>query len=320
MKKPIPVSPALTTWFYEDQIDTWPMLDANTEILDEALQNEKEIYFGDCFWIAEKYLLQYRKGSLTADVDKALSGERPCFLCPPARPAEQKTLGWEGYDILVNPYPVAFPHFTIVDRTHSPQLIKGRIKDMARMTRLFEECCVIYNGPRCGASAPDHMHFQALDFNLMRNIFIALENDLTDEIGRLGKSRVFIPRTNAMAAPYIGLDIAADKDLEQLFSIIYGLLPAGDPEPMMNIAAVKKNSRTILAIFPRRRHRPANYGDGAGQILISPATLEMLGTFPVSRDKELRYLGEKRIMKIYDEVCISADDLVQIATQIKDAL
>lgn len=96
-----------------------------------------------------------------AKVDARSLAERPCFLCGKNRPAEQRGIDWRGYTVLVNPFPIFPRHLTIPAVGHTPQRIQGRVADMLALAAELPGYTVFYNGPRCGASAPDHMHFQA---------------------------------------------------------------------------------------------------------------------------------------------------------------
>lgn len=315
MKKDIRLTPELTDIFFESQLETWPLADDNYSTLEEAYDNKEDLLFGQRFWSVTKIIVNYRKASATADVGAATAGKRPCFLCEDALPPEQMILPWENYRVLVNPYPIGIPHFTIVNNEHTPQRINGHIREMAKMTRLFNECCVFYNGPLCGASAPDHLHFQAFDVYNMENIIRAF--DFGDEILRIGESSVIAPAPNMYAVPFLIISLAKDADLEPLFERILTALPPADPEPMMNIVAARLSSRTLFAIFPRRSHRPQCYGPGTDQLLVSPATAEMLGLFPCVSEKEFRALDEPTIQKIYDDVCVTPETFSEIIEKIR---
>ena len=59
--------------------------------------------------------------------------------------------------------PVFSPHFTVSHLDHRPQAIAEQIDAFLRLMADFGSgWTVLYNGPRCGASAPDHLHFQAV--------------------------------------------------------------------------------------------------------------------------------------------------------------
>ncbi len=309
------ITPEITSHLFDRQIGCWLLAADNYLVLDDALYEAKEILFGDRFWEVGKFIVPYRKTSLSADPSTAIQGLRPCFLCKDARPSEQLSLEWRDYEILINPYPLTIPHYTIVSKIHTPQLISGHITDLVKATRIFENACVFYNGPYCGASAPDHLHFQAVDGYCFNNIYQGL--DYGKEVARNGKSRIIIPQRNMYAAPYILIDLNTDSELLPLFDKIISALPPADPEPMMNIAAIKTKKGVLIAVFPRRKHRPDCYGTGDGQLLVSPASIEMLGTFPCASSKELDALDETTIQKIYDEVCVSPEEFSEIIERIR---
>ena len=241
------------------------MLGENIDKLVKATEDEKVFFIDSTVWEVSACSLSFRKASATADIDKALAGERPCFLCENARPKEQKHIIWEGYDILANPYPLSVLHLTIAAREHTPQLIAPHIHDMARLTRLLPDHAIFYNGPRCGASAPDHMHFQAVDKRLMYN---------------------FTSRRDMLM-------------------------------PMVNILAWKEKKGTSVVIIPRKAHRPACYGTGEDGMLISPATLEMAGFFTCARPEDVDKLNAETVQQIYDDVCLSGDNMDPIYEKLK---
>ena len=290
--------------FYNNEVNRWKLLHENLDLLSAAIDEEKTIQsLENSKWEIYARKVNYRKGSLSAKVDNESLAKRPCFLCSDNRPDEQGVMHWEGYDILANPYPLADMHFTIASTEHIPQRIAGRIKDMARIARMLPDNCVFYNGAMCGASAPDHFHFQSFQGSLSLNMWRPL--DELREILKLGKSRVCVPHTGETPFPYLIIDSAADKELTEIFDLIYKALPEAEPEPMMNIVMLKNCGRMLTLIVPRRRHRPSTYGTGEGEMLISPASVEMLGTFITSRDEDFDRLDSETVNQIYREVCLT---------------
>jgi len=282
-----------------DQIDKWKLLSDNYEQFDNA--PTEKILFNNVFWEGHKILLNYRKASLSADLQAIANGERQCFLCANARPSQQRAITWENYEILSNPYPASDVHYTIVNRDHTPQQLGKRIIDMARITRIMPDCCIFYNGPQCGASAPDHMHFQAVDIHEAVN-FMYKPDYLIDSI-KIGKSCLYIPRANMTAFGHFILVIKKDSDIMPLFDIVLATFPEHDGyEPMMNVIAFKMGGTTRIVIIPRKHHRPQCYGTGPDQMLISPASLEMMGKFITSRQEDYDRLDEPTMQHIYDEV------------------
>lgn len=296
-----------------NQIEEWKLLSDNYNTYDNAPC--EKILFGKEFWTGHKILLNYRKASLSADLKAIAAGERPCFLCPNARPALQRAIIWDDYEILCNPYPASEVHYTIVNRNHIPQRLGERIIDMARLTRVMPECCIFYNGPQCGASAPDHMHFQAVDKQETVN-FMYLPDYLIDSV-KVGKSRLYVPRANLTAFGHFILDIKKDSDIMPLFDIVLASFPEYDgDEPMMNVLAFKLGGTTRIIIIPRKRHRPQCYGTDAGQMLISPASLEMMGKFITSRQEDYDRLDEPTMQRIYDDVGYSSLEFLEFVKRL----
>lgn len=302
-------------YFFAGQIKLWPMLGENIDKLVKATEDEKVFFIDSNAWKVSACYLSFRKASATADIDKALAGERPCFLCENARPKEQKHIIWEGYDILANPYPLSVLHLTIAAREHIPQLIAPHIHDMARLTRLLPDHAIFYNGPRCGASAPDHMHFQAVDKRLMYNF--TSRRDMLMPLRPEGKSTAMMAVRELAPFPYIHILATKDSELLPLFGRVMAALPAGAPEPMVNILAWKEKKGTSVVIIPRKAHRPACYGTYEGGMLISPATLEMAGFFTCARPGDVDKLNAETVQQIYDDVCLSGDDMDPIYEKLK---
>ena len=76
--------------------------------------------------------------STGAKIDKATLAKRPCFLCEKNRPSEQIVLSFgEGFDILVNPFPILPVHFTIPSRHHQLQAIAENYVQIHRLLRLI---------------------------------------------------------------------------------------------------------------------------------------------------------------------------------------
>ncbi len=321
-KKPIDYAPIFEE-FVDEELSAWPLAAQNYDYLNKITDNRQTIEsfdekIGERPWYIEKLLCSHRKASLSAKVDQKSLSERPCFLCKANRPEEQGAIEWENYEILLNPYPIGDPHFTIASKLHEPQRIAGRIKDMARLARMMPWCCVFYNGPLCGASAPDHLHFQATEQMLCANTWTPKKN-LTQVI-RLGKSTLYAPTPSNSLFPYFIIDSASDRDLSEIFDIVYNALPQADPEPMMNVVAMKTEGRMSVAIIPRRRHRPSFYGTGPDEMLISPASAEMLGLFITSRQEDFDRLDLQTVRRIYDEVTLSPEEFSEVIDRIHHAV
>ena len=265
-------------------------------------------------------VLQYnpeRLKSSSADIDDASLKARPCFLCDENQPEEQETVMWEGrYKMQVNPYPIFSRHLTISALEHSPQRIDGRITDMMHLAKDLPGYVVFYNGPRCGASAPDHMHFQAgsIDelpicdelFTANTALFDANNQGIFGVITELGRPVFYIET--------MIIDLG-----EQWFNSLQDVLPVknGHIEPMTNILCWHNSGSWCIAVFPRRKHRPACYGTGEDQFVLSPASVDMGGLWAIAREEDFNNLTLHDITLIYMDVCLSPQDVEDVSTKLR---
>lgn len=212
-----------------------------------------------------------RAASATAKTDARSLAERPCFLCTENRPGEQRLLPWRNYGILVNPFPIFPGHLTIVEQRHTPQSIEGRIPDMTALAGMLgDQYTVFFNGAKCGASAPDHMHFQAARFKANPDPSRCRIFDISD------------PAAAEKCAAYLSEN--------------------GDPKgEMVNMLCYEGK----LAVIRRKRHRPLCYGCGEGQMLLSPASVEMAGYLVTIRREDFDALTPESVARIMDEVMVS---------------
>lgn len=297
----------------ERQREEWLLLRRNLETLRNA--KKEEIPLGVSAGMVSKRLLNYRKGSLSANLTAIANGERPCFLCRKARPEEQEYLTWGDYEILVNPYPADEYHYTIVNRDHVPQSIVGRVADMVELARMLEDECIFYNGAKCGASAPDHMHFQAITVNAVGN-FISKSEEY-DKLIETGASSVSVHKVATSPFGYFIIDIKGSNDVNDLFNRVVDSLPAHDSEePMMNVLAFNAGESVRVVVIPRRKHRPDIYGADEGKMLVSPASLEMAGMFLTSRDSDFMRLDGDMASEIYREVVYSDQEFNEFISRL----
>lgn len=256
-----------------------------------------------------------------AKVDDRSIRERRCFLCAANRPEPQEGIPFGGhYDILVNPYPIFPRHLTIPDTGHVPQRIASRFGDMLQLAKALQEYTVFYNGPRCGASAPDHAHFQAgsRDFMPIERIWSRL---IADKVAVCGRSTLY--RLADAPRHTLVVDAAGAEEAQQLFRAVYESMPVpeGDEEPMMNVLALYDDMRWTVFIFPRSKHRPACYtAEGEARLLSSPASVDLGGVFitPLEHDFEKITAGD--IRQILSEVCFSEEDFADLCRRIPSTL
>ena len=255
--------------------------------------------------------------SSAAKVDAKSLQERKCFLCEANRPAVQEGLAWEDYTVLINPFPIFPRHLTIPCNAHTDQLISGRIGDMMSIATLVPEYILFYNGPKCGASAPDHMHFQAgnkgfmtFDADLAKgetSLVKEIEGAKLEYLKGLGRVAMVITATQKEAG-------------ETLFNELFAALPQkeGETEPMLNILCWADGDKWVIAVFPRKQHRPSCYSaEGDANILISPASVDMGGVFITPLEKDFEKITAEDVQMILDEVCFSEADAEQLITTLK---
>ena len=259
--------------------------------------------------------------STGAKIDKKTLGDRPCFLCDKNRPKEQisKQID-EQFLLLVNPFPILPVHFTIPARKHQPQSIYKNYGEMHRFLSLHSELMVFYNGPKCGASAPDHLHFQAgtsgilpLQANWQR-----LSRNLTDVISLNDDEKIALIHDFVVPA-FVIISKSEDSD-EALFQRLYKSMPVrGDEtEPMMNIIAWRKGDEYISVVIPREKHRPeAYFAEGDAQMMVSPGALDMSGLIITPREEDFRKLTEESATAILQECGVSLDKMNSIVTKLK---
>ena len=238
-----------------------------------------------------------RRQSVHARVDDAVIAARPCFLCPPQMPPEELGLAWEDLALLPNPFPAAPGHLTLPSRTHRPQRIAGRTLQLCRIASRFRgRFAALYNGPRCGASAPDHFHLQACDPGALPLLQTPLSAGVHEAFGR----SVVVLREDSVEEAARALDGWLAR------------LPAAIPgeEPMVNLVALARGEALEVLVFPRRRHRPACYdGPVESRIRVSPAALEMAGLVVVTEREHFDRLNESAAEAIYREVSVPVEVL-----------
>ena len=261
-----------------------------------------------------------------AKVDAKSIQERKCFLCPANLPPEQKGIPFEGhYNILVNPFPIFPRHLTIPETAHVDQRIAVRFGDMLDLAQALSEYTIFYNGPRCGASAPDHAHFQAGNKGFLpiekdwREQVAGKIIDMPGEITDYERSALFYlndaPRTTLV------IEAAEKRIAMKLFDIVYHSMTVkpGEEEPMMNVLALYEDGKWIVFIFPRALHRPACYtAPGEANLLSSPASVDLGGVFITPVEKDFMKITAEDIEQILSEVCLSEADFDRLRQRIKE--
>ena len=242
--------------------------------------------------------------STGAKIDKASIAARPCFLCAENRPKEQEVLALDGeFEWLVNPFPILPHHYTIAAKQHRQQRFLDAYEAMIQATKLLtEEYIVFYNGPQCGASAPDHLHLQAGIGNGIPLIEYAKQLTASEDIQSISPFGYQV---------YL-IHNAEDKEI---FNRLYRSLPIPEEEyePRMNVVAYRKGDRVKLIIIPRHAHRPRCYSaEGEAQYLISPGTLDMCGLLITPRVEDYERLTASKATNILCEVGVRTEPTIDV--------
>lgn len=306
--------------FLKRQIEVWPQAADNYAALSNV--EVKEIPL-DGLTIKVQFN-PARIVSSAAKVDTASVKARKCFLCAENRPAVQQGIDWGMYTILVNPFPIFPRHLTIPDKEHVDQRIAGRIGHMMQMAQALDGYTVFYNGPKCGASAPDHMHFQAGNSDFL-TIGKALKNTELQMIA--GDSINRLSMTTTLPLNVFVIDCNDIEKGSELFDRLYAAMVANsagpethspEGEPMMNILCYTTAEGIRTVVIPRKKHRPSFYGtEGEDCMLLSPASVDMGGVFITPRREDFEKLDEKVIRTVINELCLSTDEMNKIASSIK---
>ncbi len=255
--------------------------------------------------------------SSAAKVDTRSIQERPCFLCPSNLSEEQKGIDYLlHYNILINPFPIFKKHLTIPDQRHTDQRINGRIGDMLHLAQDLPEYVIFYNGPKCGASAPDHFHFQAGSKGMMpieKDIRLFQGKKLLKETPE-GSSFImehYSRKTLMLQSSHSEWII---KEFEALFAH-FGKLQPNEDEPLMNILSFYENNSWQLIVFPRRQHRPSQFfEEGEKQILFSPGAVDFGGTLIFPRTEDFEKVNAELIEDMFSQLTLSDEMWKQLLT------
>lgn len=299
--------------FISSQLAAWPMAAANFEALGGVKVKDLDVD-------GMPFKVQFnpaRMASSGAKVDKASLAARPCFLCGKNRPEVQVGIDWKDrYTVLINPFPIFRRHLTIPDTSHTDQLIDGRIADMMDLAAALEDYTVFYNGPRCGASAPDHMHFQAGNSDFL-TIGTALEDAELKTVATDGGATLSL--ADSLPVKVFVIDAADHAAGERLFSRLLAAMPVpdGEKEPMLNLLCYPTPAGERLVVVPRKKHRPACYGTDPGCMLISPASVDVGGVFITPRPEDFEAFDADTVRNILNEVCLTAEEINNVASNVK---
>lgn len=300
--------------FFNRQLEVWT----------DARHRFRDLKHVETRQFSDQLKLQWNPARIVstgAKIDKKTLGERPCFLCDKNRPKEQMSKQIdEKFHLLVNPFPILPVHFTIPARKHQPQLIYKNYGEMHRFISLHSDLMVFYNGPKCGASAPDHLHFQAGTNGILplQTNWQRLSRNLTDIISLNDEEKISVVRDFIVPA-FVIISKSAESD-EALFRRLYKAMPqrGDETEPMMNIISWRKGEEFISVVIPREKHRPeAYFAEGDAQFVVSPGALDMSGLIITPREEDFRKLTEEKVLSLLQECGVSEEKMNTIIAKLK---
>ena len=300
--------------FFNRQLEVWT----------DARHRFRDLKHVETRQFSDQLKLQWNPARIVstgAKIDKKTLGERPCFLCDKNRPKEQMSKQIdEKFHLLVNPFPILPVHFTIPACKHQPQLIYKNYGEMHRFISLHSDLMVFYNGPKCGASAPDHLHFQAGTNGILplQTNWQRLSRNLTDIISLNDEEKISVVRDFIVPA-FVIISKSAESD-EALFRRLYKAMPqrGDETEPMMNIISWRKGEEFISVVIPREKHRPeAYFAEGDAQFVVSPGALDMSGLIITPREEDFRKLTEEKALSLLQECGVSEEKMNAIIAKLK---
>ncbi|MFH0988944.1 MAG: DUF4922 domain-containing protein [bacterium] len=299
------------------QQQTWPQLISGYASLSSIKLREFPCGYYSVF-------LQFNPGrivSTSAKVDAKTISQRRCFLCVPHLPPEQKGILYNGtFLLLCNPAPIFQRHYTISHINHTPQTIKSHFTSFLQLAKeLSPLCSLFYNGPKCGASAPDHMHFQANPSGS-----IPLERDILAAEGRellFASDTITVVTLKKYHRQILAVESSDPVLLEAMLKRIVDALrfvTGVTEEPLMNLICSYADQRWRVIIIPRTKHRPDIYFKGEQEnILISPAAVDIGGLVVTPREKDFESVDKAMLLSIFEEVSIRRETLDQVVQRIR---
>ena len=300
--------------FFNRQLEMW----------EDARHRFRDLKHVEVRQLSDQLKVQFNPARIVstgAKIDKHTLGERPCFLCERNRPKEQMTKQIDDhFQLLVNPFPILPVHFTIPATKHQPQSIYRHYGEMHRLLSLHSELMVFYNGPKCGASAPDHLHFQAGTSGVLplQTNWQRLSRSLTDVISLTDEEKISV-LSDFLVPAFVIISKSEDSD-EELFHRLYRSMPmrGDESEPMMNIIAWRKGDEFISVVIPREKHRPdAYFAEGEAQMMVSPGALDMAGLIITPREEDFSKINLDKATALLCECGISAEKMEAIVSNLK---
>ena len=309
-------------YLFNSQMKSWDLMRTN---YDNLRHIESKAFWSGSY----KLKIQFNPGrikSTSAEVDEKSIKNRKCFLCLENLPMEQKgILILEKFVLLCNPYPILSQHFTVASIVHEPQRILEYISDYLLISKLLSNSTLIYNGPSCGASAPDHLHFQAVTKQV-----IPIENDIQQLKNECG---ITVFEDDKISTSFINDGIRKiifieSTDKEEIVNhfrkiyLAYQKISESDNEPLMNLlCSYNEEFGWNLIIYLRSKHRPEVYfSEEPKKLIISPAAVDMGGLIVSPRKEDFERIDLEVLQKILNEVSLSEAKFLMIREKVKSEL
>jgi hypothetical protein len=288
---------------FQRQVQAWPLLAKGLKGLAQAQTRAVRIDASEIF-IRH---IPHRIGSTTAAVDRESIAHRPCFLCSENLPAEEEGLPFGAeFAIYCNPFPIVDRHLTIAHKTHTPQHIVSQFGNMLDLAAALPGYFIIYNGPECGASAPDHLHFQAGS----RNLF-PVERDTA------GLPGPTVPNYARRTLLFRGRDRPLLIDRVEAAIDLLARTTGKTTEPLVNLAAFRDRDVWVTYLFPRQKHRPEVFY--TGELTVSPATIDLCGIFVVPLERDFQKITGDAIAAIFREITLPEDQFNEVVAGLERA-
>lgn len=303
---------------FGSQLEHWPQAKNNYEVLKKVEYRS----VGVNGFNAKIQFNPARIVSSLASVDQNSIMRRPCFLCKENRPSVQEGLDFVSkqgneYVLLVNPFPIAPEHYTISVKVHSKQSILGKVEDMLEVAEMLDNYVVLYNGPKSGASAPDHHHFQVITKG-----FLPIEDSISEisktEFLSTGKTNAYFLNEFIKGGVYLRSSSLGESI--EYFSKIIDVLGCQkeDYEARMNIVSWIEGGYYNIFIAPRTNHRPSCYFlEGDKKILISPGAVDLAGVFIIPLESDFNKIDTSDLEKILTEVCLDESEQIELFFNLK---
>lgn len=284
--------------FIESQLAIWPEARERYLALGKAERRRFKIgdFEGAFQWNPARVV------STAAKTDAASVAARPCFLCPEQRPECQQavrlTPEWE---LCLNPYPIFPVHFTIISTSHRPQDVPPL--EMGAFAEEFPELAIFFNGAKGGASAPDHLHLQAVLQSELPIIRLTEEHHPASLPGIMRSDMWGLDLPFVYLSAVITDDEEGSRDYLKMLALTGGDADGKPDKGLRNVFCWRGADGLLrMIVVPRRCHRPKCYGSGEGEMLIAPGAIDMAGVVILPREEDFRKITEEEMKEIYQEV------------------